>query len=318
MNEVGLNAKWLGADLTHTETQEFTKKVLVHMRDRLSDYQEKYGDLYNLEATPAESTTYRLAKHDLKRYPDIVTAAEDGGTPYYTNSSHLPVGFSSDIFDALDIQDELQTLYTSGTVFHAFLGEKLPDWKSAAALVRKIAENYKLPYYTLSPTYSVCRDHGYLNGEQFTCPICGNDCEVYSRITGYYRPVRNWNDGKAQEYKDRKLYDIENSVMKKAVSRKTESTEDNVGEACSSNCCEPKTEGIMLFTTKTCPNCRIAVSMLEKAGIGFEKLDAEENAAQSEAFGIRQAPTLIVTDGERFEKYAGASEIKKFTEKFGA
>src|SRR5699024_8520255 len=164
MNEVGLNAKWLRCDMTDARTQEFTKEVLNHMRDRLSDYQEKYGDLYNLEATPAESATYRLAKHDRARWPEIITAGKEGDTPYYTNSSHLPVDYTSDIFDALDIQDELQTLYTSGTVFHAFLGEKLPDWKAAAALVRKIAENYRLPYYTLSPTYSVCSDHGYISG----------------------------------------------------------------------------------------------------------------------------------------------------------
>ena len=150
--------------MTHAETQEFTKNVLNHMRERLSDYQEEYGDLYNLEATPAESTTYRLAKHDEEQFPDIITAAEGDGTPYYTNSSHLPVGYTEDVFAALDIQDELQTLYTSGTVFHAFLGEKLPDWKSAAALVRKIAENYKLPYYTMSPTYSICKNHGYHQG----------------------------------------------------------------------------------------------------------------------------------------------------------
>ncbi|MBR2373446.1 MAG: ribonucleoside triphosphate reductase, partial [Lentisphaeria bacterium] len=145
MNEACLNAKWIRADLTNTAAQNFTKDVLNHMRERLSDYQEMYGDLYNLEATPAESTSYRLAKHDKKRFADIIAAAGDCGTPYYTNSSHLPVGYTDDIFSALDIQDELQTLYTSGTVFHAFLGEKLPDWQAAAALVRKIAENYKLP-----------------------------------------------------------------------------------------------------------------------------------------------------------------------------
>ena len=209
MNEVGLNAVWLGEDLSHPKTQEFTKEVLNHMRERLVGYQEQYGDLYNLEATPAESTTYRLAKHDRERWPDIKTAGKEGDTPYYTNSSHLPVDYTADIFDALDIQDELQTLYTSGTVFHAFLGEKLPDWKSAANLVRKIAENYRLPYYTLSPTYSVCKEHGYIAGEHFTCPKCGKKAEVYSRITGYYRPVQNWNDGKTQEYKNRKLYDVD-------------------------------------------------------------------------------------------------------------
>ena len=185
MNEVGLNAKWLGVDLTHEKTQQFTKDVLNHMRERLSDYQEQYGDLYNLEATPAESTAFRLAKHDLKHYPNIITAGRGPGeTPYYTNSSHLPVGYTEDIFTALDVQDELQTLYTSGTVFHAFLGEKLPDWKAAANLVRKIAENYRLPYYTMSPTYSVCKNPGYIAGEEYTCPDCGERTEVYSRITG--------------------------------------------------------------------------------------------------------------------------------------
>ena len=209
MNEAGLNAKWIGKDMTNKETQEFSVRVLNHMRERLSDYQEEYEDLFNLEATPAESTSYRLAKHDVEQFPDIITAAEKGGTPYYTNSSHLPVGFTDDIFEALDIQDELQTLYTSGTVFHAFLGEKLPSWKSAATLVRKIAENYKLPYYTLSPTYSICKEHGYLAGEQYKCPHCGATTEVYSRITGYYRPVQNWNDGKAEEFKERKVYKID-------------------------------------------------------------------------------------------------------------
>ena len=202
MNEVGLNAKWLRKNMGSPEVQKFAKDILNHMRERLSDYQELYGDLYNLEATPAESTAYRFARHDKKYYPDIITANEKG-TPYYTNSTHLPVGYTNDIFEALDIQDELQTLYTSGTVFHAFLGEKLPDWRAAACLVRKIAENYKLPYYTLSPTYSICKNHGYLNGEVGMCPDCGEETEIYSRITGYYRPVQNWNDGKVQEYKDR-------------------------------------------------------------------------------------------------------------------
>jgi len=215
MNEVGLNASWLGRDMTDPKTQIFTKDVLNHMRERLVIYQEEYGDLYNLEATPAESTTYRLAKHDVQRYPDIRTAGCKGDTPYYTNSSHLPVDCTADIFEALDIQDELQTLYTSGTVFHAFLGEKLPDWKAAARLVRTIAENYKLPYYTISPTYSICQEHGYLIGEHKTCPICGREAEVYSRITGYYRPVKNWNEGKTQEYKNRTTYDVAHSVLRK-------------------------------------------------------------------------------------------------------
>ncbi|MDO5552274.1 MAG: ribonucleoside triphosphate reductase [Planctomycetia bacterium] len=209
MNEVGLNASWLGGDMTDRKTQQFTKEVLTHMRNRLSDYQEQYGDLYNLEATPAESTSFRLAIHDVQQYPEIKTAAQGEKTPYYTNSSHLPVGSTDDLFEALDAQDELQTLYTSGTVFHAFLGEKLSSWKSAAILVRKIAENYKLPYYTLSPTYSICQRHGYLPGEVATCPHCGKSTEIYSRITGYYRPVGNWNDGKMQEFRDRRVYRVE-------------------------------------------------------------------------------------------------------------
>ena len=229
LNEACLNAGWLRVDLTHEPAQAFTKDVLNHMRDRLSDYQEKYGDLYNLEATPAESTTYRFAKHDKEQFPDIVTA-NDQGKPYYTNSSHLPVGFTDDIFSALDVQDELQTLYTSGTVFHAFLGEKLPDWKAAATLVRKIAENYKLPYYTLSPTYSVCKNHGYIAGEVYECPCCHEETEVYSRITGYYRPVKNWNDGKSQEFADRVEYDLAHSHLTRSGVR-TAAAAEQAGQA---------------------------------------------------------------------------------------
>ena len=212
MNEAGRNAAWLGGDMTDPKTEAFTKEVLNYMRGRLADYQEQYGDLYNLEATPAESTSYRLALHDTEQFPAIKTSGTKDA-PYYTNSSHLPVGSTDDIFEALDAQDELQTLYTSGTVFHAFLGEKLSGWKSAANLVRKIAENYRLPYYTLSPTYSVCRQHGYLSGEVKRCPHCGETTEIYSRITGYYRPVGNWNDGKAQEFRERKVYRAENEIL---------------------------------------------------------------------------------------------------------
>ena len=309
MNEVGLNAKWLGVDMTHKETQEFTKKVLNHMRERLSDYQEQYGDLYNLEATPAESTTYRLAKHDKARYPDIITAAKDGGTPYYTNSSHLPVGYTEDIFSALDIQDELQTLYTSGTVFHAFVGEKLPDWKSAANLVRKIAENYRLPYYTISPTYSVCKDHGYLTGEQFTCPKCGNATEVYSRITGYYRPVQNWNDGKAQEFRDRKLYDIQNSVLTHKGPMTEETAPDTGIEEIPA--CEPDNT-VVLFAQENCPNCRLAESWLDKALIGYNKLFVSEHKDEAIRLGLKQAPSLVITKGGETEIFAGIANIKKY------
>ncbi len=305
MNEAGLNAKWLRADLTHEKTQAFAKDVLNHMRERLSDYQEEYGDLYNLEATPAESTAYRLAKHDLKHYPDIITAGRgEGDSPYYTNSSHLPVGYTEDIFTALDVQDELQTLYTSGTVFHAFLGEKLPGWKAAANLVRKIAENYRLPYYTLSPTYSICKDHGYLAGEQFTCPICGGKTEVYSRITGYYRPVQNWNDGKTQEYKERRVYDIANSVLK---------TKGKACEAAEEPIAAPVlADGCTLFTTATCPNCKIACSLLDKVGIRYEKLLANEHIDLVNALEIKQAPSLVVVQDGKIDKYVGVSDIKKF------
>ncbi|MER2143556.1 MAG: anaerobic ribonucleoside-triphosphate reductase, partial [Eubacteriales bacterium] len=362
MNEVGLNAKWLKKDLTHPETQKFAQDVLNHMRERLSDYQEKYGDLFNLEATPAESTTYRFAKHDVEAYPGIITANMNG-TPYYTNSSHLPVGFTEDVFSALDIQDELQTLYTSGTVFHAFLGEKLPDWRAAATLVRKIAENYKLPYYTLSPTYSVCRDHGYLSGEQYACPICGQKTEVYSRITGYYRPVQNWNDGKAQEFRDRKLYDIGHSVLTHSGPRKATNFDAAIEATMERGCCEPaqvlmkpETEEVkaaeaerraesavkaaqaepapqtkvspigqvsaedlhealegaeaILFKSPTCPNCKAAMALLDKAGVKYAAVNATDARELTAKYGVKQAPTLVVRTGEGFEKYRGVSDIK--------
>ncbi len=314
MNEAALNANWLKQDLTHTEAQKFAQDVLNHMRERLSDYQEQYGDLYNLEATPAESTSYRFAKHDREQYPDIVTANMNG-TPYYTNSSHLPVGYSEDIFSALDVQDELQTLYTSGTVFHAFLGEKLPDWKAAANLVRKIAENYKLPYYTMSPTYSVCKDHGYLTGEQYVCPHCGAKTEVYSRITGYYRPVQNWNDGKAQEFKDRKVYDVGHSHL-----THTGPVVAAPAAAAPAPAAEPEPEKkpenagnsrALLFVSQTCPNCKLAISLLEKEGFLFKKVVATENIELTNKYGVKQAPTLVVLGaGDEFSKFKGVSEIK--------
>ncbi len=293
MNEACLNASWLKKDLTEEEAQKFTKNVLNFMREKLSDYQEEYGDLYNLEATPAESTTYRFAKKDKNLYPDIITAANEEETPYYTNSSHLPVGFTSDIFEALDIQDELQTLYTSGTVFHAFLGERLQDWKSAANLVKKIAEHYHLPYYTLSPIYSVCKNHGYIKGEAKKCPKCGEEAEIYSRITGYYRPVKNWNDGKAQEYKHRKSYNMKSSCLK-----------------------EEEKEGIFLFGTKTCPNCKMAKQLLDKAKVKYQYIDAEENIELSKKHGIKSAPTIIIINKEKEEKITNLSNIKKHIEKF--
>ncbi len=311
MNEVGLNAKWIGKDMTHKETQEFSKKVLNHMRERLSDYQELYGDLYNLEATPAESTTYRLAKHDKKKFPDIITAGKPDDIPYYTNSSHLPVDYTADIFEALDIQDELQTLYTSGTVFHAFLGEKLPDWQAAAKLVRTIAENYKLPYYTMSPTYSICKTHGYISGETYTCPHCGERTEVYSRITGYYRPVQNWNAGKSQEYKNRLNYDIGASRVM-PVGEQESVHMNGMTELM------PEQTGagkLLLFTTKTCPNCRIAKEFLKSTE--YEVVDAEERLDLVNEYGIMQAPTLIVLKDGEIRKFVNASGIKGFVEGMG-
>ena len=308
MNEACLNAKWIGKDLTEKVSQEFAKDVLNHMRNRLSDYQEKYGDLYNLEATPAESTSYRLAKHDKKRYPDIITASDaENGTPYYTNSSHLPVGYTADIFEALDVQDELQTLYTSGTVFHAFLGEKLPDWQSTANLVRKIAENYKLPYYTMSPTYSICADHGYIIGEHYKCPICGKPTEVYSRITGYYRPVQNWNDGKLAEFKNRKVYDIANSKMSAKHCCTAQLKEEPVAQV-------EEQDGVYLFTTTRCPNCPIAKEELQAAGVNYKPVDAEANEDMSMKYGIMQVPTLVVVKDGQINKYAGVMKIKKYLE----
>ena len=304
MNEACRNAKWLRCDLTHRRAQEFTKEVLNHMRERLVIYQEQYGDLYNLEATPAESTSFRLAKHDIAHYPDILTAGGEGETPYYTNSSHLPVGYTADIFEALDVQDELQTLYTSGTVFHAFLGEKLPDWRSTAALVRKIAENYKLPYYTMSPTYSVCRQHGYIAGEHYACPECGEKTEVYSRITGYYRPVQNWNAGKAQEFKHRLTYDIAGSHLK----------EKKLDEAPAAPVAAPVAEDaeLLLFTTPTCPNCPLAKAALDRAGIVYTVINANDEPDLCRSLGITAAPTLAVRAGDEATVYAGVPAIKQF------
>ncbi len=314
MNEAGLNAKWLRADMTDKRVQEFTKNVLDHMRERLSDYQEQYGDLYNLEATPAESTSFRLAKHDKKFYPDIITASEktEGGAPYYTNSSHLPVDFTDDIFAPLDIQDELQTRYTSGTVFHAFLGEKLPSWKSAATLIRTIAENYKLPYYTLSPTYSVCKNHGYITGEQYVCPVCGEKTEVYSRITGYYRPVQNWNDGKSEEYKARLVYSPEKFDNKAPL------TDEEWAKRDGKECCDaPKVEAVeklILFTTATCPNCKAAKLLLDKSGVEYEMLLANEAPELAKAYEIKQAPTLVEVGGDAYNKYTGVGDIRAYIE----
>jgi ribonucleoside-triphosphate reductase len=176
------------------------------MRDVIKKYQDN-GDLYNLEATPAEGTAYRLARLDKKEFPDIITAGDK--EPYYTNSSQLPVGYTDDLFEALRLQDSLQSKYTGGTVLHAFLGEKISDVNTTKNLIKNVFENYQLPYLSITPTYSICNEHGYLDGEQFKCPICGADTEVWTRVVGYYRPVQNFNRGKKEEYKDRLEFVVE-------------------------------------------------------------------------------------------------------------
>lgn len=322
MNETILNAKWLDSDITKPEGRDFSIEVLNHMRDRLSDYQEMYGDLFNLEATPAESTTYRFAKHDTEEFADIITAACKDQAPYYTNSTHLPVNYTEDIFDALEMEDEMQTLYTSGTVFHGFLGERMPDWKAAANLVKKIAYNFKLPYYTLSPTYSICENHGYIAGEHFSCPHCGNATEVYSRITGYYRPVRNWNDGKSSEFENRKTYEPEelfsvnrNLLEEAGVEMPRVGTQTlgraNRVEAPKSN---SDAEKVILVTTKTCPNCQAAKNYLNQAEIEYDVILADEadGAEIAVQYNISSAPTLIVQSGEEAELYSNVSNIRAY------
>lgn len=322
MNETILNAKWIDSDITKPEGRDFSIEVLNHMRDRLSDYQEMYGDLFNLEATPAESTTYRFAKHDTEEFADIITAACKDQAPYYTNSTHLPVNYTEDIFDALEMEDEMQTLYTSGTVFHGFLGERMPDWKAAANLVKKIAYNFKLPYYTLSPTYSICESHGYIAGEHFSCPHCGKATEVYSRITGYYRPVRNWNDGKSSEFENRKTYEpeelfsVNRNLLEEAGVEMPRVGTQTLGRA---NRVEtPKSnsdaEKVILVTTKTCPNCQAAKNYLNQAGIEYDVILADEadGAEIAVQYNVSAAPTLIVQSGEEAELYSNVSNIRAY------
>lgn len=315
LNETCLNANWIGKDLTDAKAHKFAEDVLNHMRERLVQYQEKYKCLFNLEATPAESTAYRLAKHDIERYPDIITAAPKGETPYYTNSSQLPVGFSEDVFAALDLQDSLQTLYTSGTVFHTYLGERLQDWKSAAMLVRKVAENYKLPYFTLSPTYSICRSHGYLVGEQPECPICHKKTEVWSRITGYYRPISNWNDGKVKEFEMRKEYEPEHSHFAHTEAGLRRDLDEESGAVNNSTLAPSKRgleDGVYFFGTKTCPKCATAKELFKDAGIEYKYMDAEDNTDLAETLDIYLAPTVVVVKNGDTRVVSGLTSVKKF------
>ena len=308
MNECCLNAKWLGKAIDAPECQEFTVNVLNHMRERLVQYQEKYNCLFNLEATPAESTTYRFAKHDKEDFPGIITAAKDGMDPYYTNSSHLPVNYTTDIFEALDIQDKFQTLYTSGTVFHCFLGEKLPDWKAAANLVKKISDNYKLPYYTMSPTYSICPEHGYITGEHFTCPTCGKRTEVWSRITGYYRPVQNWNNGKKSEFQNRTEYMEEASLSnfdKKVHSQEHQNLPHCTEDGCSLN--RDKSSGFdkpVMFVQDHCPKCKGAEQRFNAMKIDYEIVNCTSNPEMIDKYMLDETPTIIDPDGKR---YVGAN-----------
>ncbi len=322
MNETILNAKWIDSDITKPEGRDFSIEVLNHMRDRLSDYQEMYGDLFNLEATPAESTTYRFAKHDTEEFADIITAACKDQAPYYTNSTHLPVNYTEDIFDALEMEDEMQTLYTSGTVFHGFLGERMPDWKAAANLVKKIAYNFKLPYYTLSPTYSICESHGYIAGEHFSCPHCGKTTEVYSRITGYYRPVRNWNDGKSSEFENRKTYEpeelfsVNRNLLEEAGVDEPRIGTQTLGRANDAAIARANSDAdrLILVTTKTCPNCQAAKNYLNQAGIEYDVILADEadGAEIAGQYSISSAPTLIVQSGEEAELYSNVSNIRAY------
>lgn len=310
MNECALNANWLREDLTHKDAQDFTVNVLNFMRNKLSDFQEQYGDLYNLEATPAESTAYRLAKHDKAKYPNIITATSDDKTPYYTNSSHLPVSYTEDVFSALDIEDKFQTLYTSGTVFHTFLGERMPSWQATAKLVKTIAYNYKLPYFTISPTYAVCPEHGYIAGNVGTCPTCGKETEIYSRITGYYRPVKNWNAGKTEEFAERKTYDALGSLEHHCEKQDRIIQEnENVHQEKETT---PVKDEIILFTKKDCPHCMTSKILLKKANIDYENIDAEDNADVTRSYNITTAPTMVVFKHGEKTVIENESNIRKY------
>ena len=210
MNECCLN--FLGKDISHMESRSFAIRVMDFMKNVLEEFQVETGNIYNLEATPAESTAYRFARIDTMQYPDIITANQNaykgGAAPYYTNSTHLPVGYSEDIFEVLSLQDDLQVKYTGGTVLHIFTGDANMHAISAKNLIRKITSTFHLPYITISPTFSICPSHGYIPGEHFNCPKCNAESEVYSRIVGYMRPYNQWNKGKKQEFIDRKLFSV--------------------------------------------------------------------------------------------------------------
>jgi ribonucleoside-triphosphate reductase (formate) len=317
MNECCLN--FLGKDIATREGREFALAVLARMRERLSDYQVETGDLFNLEATPAESTSYRLAKHDRARYADIVSAGKD--EPYYTNSSQLSADFTDDIFDALDHQEGLQALYTGGTVFHAFVGEAIEDWRTCRSLVEKIARGYRIPYFTISPTFSVCPNHGYVSGEHFSCPTCSAETEVYSRIVGYYRSIRNWNAGKREEYGKRKNYRFDGTAETRLPGRPIEAASPAVKDPSPDKQTGavaggfPDSSGLfwLLFSRSSCPNCPPVRSFVESLTLegSVVDTDTEEGALAAVKYGVLAAPTAIFLDGSSREIFRGrtATEI---------
>ena len=301
MNESCLN--FLGKDILAPESLEFTKEVLVFMREKMKDFQEETGDLFNLEATPGESTSYRLAKTDREAFgEDIILSGETN--PYYTNSTQLPVSFTDDIFTALDIQEGIQTLYTGGTVFHGFIGEKIDSTEVCKNLVKKIAYNYKVPYFTITPTFSVCWDHGYLNGEHFNCPECGRDSEVYTRIVGYYRSVTNWNLGKKSEYKERKEFDVHEEKSPKIIEivpQKESEAASSTGFSIPAINANGGVHAYKLFYSESCPSCPAVKDYVSNLKIVGEMVNASTDEGLDEArkYGIYSTPTVLLFDQDQ-------------------
>jgi ribonucleoside-triphosphate reductase (formate) len=333
MNECCLNFLGKETGIATKEGKDFSIEVLTHMRERLKEYQVKTGSLYNLEATPAESTSYRLAKHDKEKYPDIIVGGN--GEPFYTNSTQLPVDFTDDLFDALDHQEQLQVQYTGGTVFHCFVGERIDDWRNCRALVKSVANGYRMPYFTISPTFSVCQDHGYIAGEKFECPTCGAETEVYSRIVGYYRAVKNWNAGKREEYRHRKTFAVPDAAETKdervapfalesadaapAAAHGSASDGAAIGEASAFGLPADGTQAgdvsWMLFARKTCPNCPPVKAKVAELSLPGRIVDADspEGAELAVRYGVTSAPTVIFLDprGEEVARARTASEVER-------
>jgi len=285
-------------DITTPEATEFTKEVLDFIRKKLSDLQEETGDLFNLEATPAEGTSYRLAKIDKEKFGDEIVSAGIID-PYYTNSTQLPVGFTTDIFTALDYQDEIQSKYTGGTVFHGYIGEEI-DPEACKALVKKIAYNYRLPYYTVTPTFSVCNDHGYLRGEHFHCPQCGSEAEVYTRIVGYYRPVQNWNKGKKEEYKERTEFVSDGTPLE--IAAPSLAINAQLGASVNANTVSKKTkiQAYKFFYSDTCPNCPPVKDYITKLEVAGEIYNAStrEGLQEAQKYNIFSVPTVLLMDNQ--------------------